>query len=188
MAWQDDMVLMLRILINDMDQDDEQFTDMRLEQLLSVGAQLVYQELDFDTTYTIGISPASISPDPSVTATKDDAFMNMTTLKAACLADLSEFRTRAALAGLRARAGPATLSTIGHLDGYKELLDNGPCAAYDELKNQWMFGNGNICQAILSPFISNDFNPANLGTTAYPYLGNNGGYSGGPYRGGYFRN
>ena len=60
--------------------------------------------------------------------------MNLTVLKAACLADLSTYRTKAAMAGLKARCGPAVLETLEYTKGFKELLEFGPCKAYEELK------------------------------------------------------
>lgn len=173
MAWTDDMVIMLRVLISD-NGDNCQFTDSRLQQLLVVSAQLVKQEIDFTTTYTVSISEFTISPDPTASSTKDDAFTNFVVMKAACLTDWSVFRTKALIAGVKARCGPATLETLQHLDGFKDLLDKGPCAAYESMKKQWLFGNATFVKAILSPFVGNKFDPDSL---SGPF-----GYSGGELR------
>jgi len=158
MAWQSEMVTMLRVLINDM--DSECYDDVRLEQLLVLSAKYVQQEISFSTTYTINLASLSISPDPSVAP--DDEFMNFTVLKSACLADWNTFRQKALLAGVKARCGPAELETIGHLDGFKALVDKGPCAAYDALKLDYQFGNTNTIRAVLSPFVGNNFDPSSL--------------------------
>ena len=175
MAWQDELMPMLRVLINDprlTDNDQTcEFSEDRLEELMIVAAKLVNQELSFDTTYTISISAGTISPDPAVGTTAESAaFSNLWVLRAACIVDTGTLRTKAASAGILAKCGPVRLDTLRHLDGYKTLINIGPCASYQEMKDNWMFGNGNICKAILSPFISNDFDPQNLS--------GNGGYGG----------
>jgi len=163
MSWADTMIPIVRILINDYDDTSYEYSDDRLQETLVVAAQMVNQELDFTTSYTISIPLVTISPDP--TSAPDDAFINFTALKAACFMDMSTFRTKAALAGLKAKCGPAVLETMEHLRGFKELITIGPCAAYDTLKNEWIFGNNIVVEAILSPFVSNNFDPRNLPST-----------------------
>ncbi len=155
------MTVMLRILVNDMD-DTPVYSDSRMEQMLVVAAMYVNTEISFDYDYTINITTPDISPDP--TGNGDDAFTNFTVLKAACLTDQSTFRTKALAAGVKAKCGPAVLETLKHLDGFKQLLEVGPCAAYTELKKQWTFGNARLIYAILSPFTSNNFDPSSLST------------------------
>jgi hypothetical protein len=159
MSWQDETIPMLRVLINDLSASPT-YSDDRLEQTLIVAAKLVYQDIDISYTYTISIENVSISPDP--TTNSDDAFLNFIVLKAACIADQSTFRTKAALEGIRAALGPASLSVGGHLPGFKTLLELGPCATYTEMKEQFEFGNVNIVKGILSPFVGNRFDPKTL--------------------------
>jgi len=163
MAWHTEMVPILRVLINDYGDENtaQVYSQTRLEEILLVAAMYVQQENDFGVTYTIKFIPASISPDPVDTG--DTAFTNFTVMKAACLADQGTFRTKAIAAGISAKCGPVSLNTISHLDGFKELLTVGPCAAYEAMKKDYMFGNGSICRAILSPFNSNNFDPESLG-------------------------
>ena len=156
MAWQNDMVGMLRVLINDTEAP-QTYTDARLQNLIVVGAIYVDQELDFDTTYDMDVATTGIAPDPTLDATKDIPFTNLTVLKSACLTDHSTFRTKALTAGFEAKCGPAVLKTLKHLDGFKDLLTMGPCAAYDELKHQYQMNDTNLLFAIFSPFTSDDF-------------------------------
>lgn len=174
MAWQDDMVMMLRILVSDMDSTPT-YSDGRMEQILVVAAQYVQMELTFDNTYTIDLAGVGISPDP--TALSDDPFVNLTVMKAACITDFSTFRTQALQAGVKVKCGPAVLDTVKRIDGFKQLLESGPCAAYEVLKDNWAFGNGELCKAILGPFVSNDFDPQSLGGTG-GYTHRSGGYWG----------
>jgi len=159
MAWTTTMVSMVRVLINDTEAT-QTYTDARLQDILAVAARYVEQEISFNTDYTIDISVPSISPDPTVTI--DDAFTNFVVLKAACLTDISTLRTKAVLAGLEARCGPAILKTLKSLDGFRELLDVGPCAAYAKLKDEYTFGERSLAHFILSPFVGNNFDPQSL--------------------------
>jgi len=158
MAWEDVMVPMLRVLINDVG-DTLTYTDERLAELLLVAAQFVYQELDFVNTYTINIPALTLSPDPTSSGTKEDAFTNLVVLKAACLADQGLYRSKAAVAGIRAKCGPAVLETGRHIEGFKTLLELGPCKAYSEMKFAQQIGRTPVVEAVLSPFTSNNFDP-----------------------------
>lgn len=180
-SWQDELIPMLRALINDLDCSSYTYSDDRLEQLLIVGARYVAQEIPFSTTYTVNVSDREISPDPTVTATRNDTFSNFIVLKAACLTDWSTFRTKALLAGITAKCGPASIATLSHLDGFKELVEKGPCAAYEKLKEEYAYGNTNVIHAVLSPFISNDFDPESL-TQYYTPSDRNGDDLGNFYR------
>lgn len=160
MAWSDTMINILRILINDFDCADHTYTDTQLEKTLIVAAQYMIQELSFSTSYTITINPPDISPDPTDSDTLDSAFTNFVVLRAACLIDNWTFKTKAALEGIRARAGsPVDIEIRGHLQGYQFLLEKGVCATLEQLKDEYKFGNANNIKAVLSPFISNEFNP-----------------------------
>ena len=183
MAWDKTMVTLFRVVVNDLDSDDYTYSDTRLQQTLVVASQYVNQEIDFTTnTYVINIDTPDISPDPTVTATKDDAFTNLTVLKAACLVDMGLLRTKAMASGIKARCGPAVLETMGHLAGFKELIESGPCAAYDRLKLEYTMGNAQACAAVFSPFVGNSFNPGNMGIRGsgnFPGHRGGGSHSGG---------
>lgn len=161
MAWQQTMVTMLRALVNDLDCTD--FTNERLEQLLVVSAHYVNQEIDFNRNYTINITSPDVDPDPTTISndSNNDAFINFVVLKAACLADWSTYRQKALVAGVKAKCGPAVLETMDHVKGFRDLIEMGPCKAYETLKWEHEMGNFTV-KAVLSPFISNDFDPHSL--------------------------
>ena len=50
MAWQNEMTLIVRHLINDLDSSDYTFVDSRLEEAVLVSAQLSLLEIDFEKT------------------------------------------------------------------------------------------------------------------------------------------
>ena len=158
------LVLMLRALINDL--DSETYADNRLEQLIAIAAKLVNQ--DVEGSYTIDIMSPDITPDP--VDVPDDIFSNLTVVKAACLIVHNNLRVKAALAGLSASAGPANLSVGGaHFSAFKDIIDKGPCIMYKEMLRDYKLGSGVICHGILSPFISNTFDPSSLSfNSSYP--------------------
>ena len=164
MAWQTDLVTVLRNVIFDVDDTNYTYTDNRLKEMLVVSAHLVNQEIAFDTDYTITISTTGISPDPTdSTDANSGAFQNFVVLKAACLADQSTLRTKALAAGVSAKLGPASISTNSNLRGFEILLNQGPCAAYENLKWEYEMGNAKAIRGILSPFVGNTFDPQSLG-------------------------
>ncbi len=163
-SWMLDMTLMLRYLINDLESTPT-YSDARLAQLLCVAAQYVKQDIQ-STTYTIDVPASTITPDPVEVA--DDAFINLTVLRAACFIDQSTLRAGAATAGLKAVLGPMSLDTssANSIQGYVEVLKNGACLAYKGMLQQYMFGNLDIVKAVLSPFTHNQFDPRNGNTTS----------------------
>ena len=64
MAWQNEMVRIVRHLINDLDSSNYTFTDDRMEESILVSAQLLLKEVDFDNTYTIDTDALDMSPAP----------------------------------------------------------------------------------------------------------------------------
>lgn len=160
MTWQDITIPMLRVLIGDMGETPT-YSDDRLIQILLVSAMFVKNEISFSTTYTIDIINETISPDPST----DEVFLTLFVMYAACAADISTYRSKALLDGISARCGPVSMTVNGHSRSFKDLLSMGPCATYAAMKTAYLFDGGQagaFCHAILSPFIGNNFDPANL--------------------------
>ena len=150
MAWQNEMVRIVRHLINDLDSSNYTFTDDRMEESILVSAQLLLKEVDFDNTYTIDTDALDMSPDPTTLATKDDAFINLACLKSACIILGSEVRTNA-LNAIDVKDGPSSIDMRGITSGlhviYKDM-----CAKYEHYIMQWKAGNSIAGQAILSPY------------------------------------
>ena len=65
MAWETDLVTILRNVIFDVDSTNYTYSDNRLKEMLVVSAQLVNSEIKLDNDYTISISTTGISPDPT---------------------------------------------------------------------------------------------------------------------------
>src|SRR6187402_3159724 len=77
--WNDEAVLILRYMIDDVD-DPVKYSDDRLEQLIFVAAQFVKKENIFEEDYVINVTNKTITPEPT-----DEAFTNLVVLKASCL-------------------------------------------------------------------------------------------------------
>lgn len=161
MNWEQEIPIIVRVLINDLS-DTPAYSDERLLQLIAVAAKYVEFDVVLDNTYTVNVVTPSITPDPS--AADDSIFISLVSLKAACLVDQSTLRTKAALEGIRAALGPASLSVGGSMAGIKMILEQGPCAAYDELTSHWDVKEATAVRAVLSPFVGNKFDPRSIRT------------------------
>lgn len=159
MSWKVEMPIIIRTLINDIGAIPT-YSDERLQQVIVVAAKYVQFDVVLDNTYSLNIAEPAISPDP--TDNNDDIFISLTCLKAACIIDQSSLRTKAALEGIRAALGPASLSVGGSLAGLKMILEMGPCASYEELTSHWDVKEATAVRAVLSPFVGNNFDPTSL--------------------------
>jgi hypothetical protein len=168
MYWQIEIPIIIRNLIADI-ASPPVYSDDRIEQLAVVAAQYVLIDANLDRNYTVNIVTREINPDPSDPSIRDIVFIGLTAMRAACLLDLSTFRTKAAGEGLRAALGPASLSVTGTLGGYKDILNMGPCKLYDKLIMDHNIGNATAIAAILSPFVGNNFDPQNLNRSSYDH-------------------
>lgn len=166
MSWQAEIPIIVRTLINDLDQNNQTYSDERLLQVIAVAAKFVQFDISLESNYIIDVVNLNISPDPTVA--DDSIFISLTGLKAACIIDQSVLRAKAALEGIRASLGPAQLSVAGSLAGFDLILEKGPCAAYDELVAHWDVKEATAVRAILSPFAGNTFDPRYLQSSDLP--------------------
>lgn len=142
--WESECVEIVRVLINDIG-TVEKYEDCRIERILIVAASQLIQEVNFDTTYTVSISGATITPDP--VENLDTAFINLLCLKTAVLITNGELRIYA-LSGMKVTDGPSTIDVSSAFMGVKNL--------YDELLNRYekermMHQMGQNGQAVSTP-------------------------------------
>lgn len=156
MSWQTELTTMVRTLIND-SIEPYQFSDERIIQTILVAGKYVQFDVVLDHSYAVDVTNSSITPDP--TEDGDEIFIILTSLKAACLVDQGTLRTRAAMDGVRAVLGPASLSVGGSTAGWEMILKHGPCKLYDDLVEHWDVSNASAIAAVLSPFSGNKFDP-----------------------------
>jgi hypothetical protein len=165
MAWQEELIIIVRNLINDISETPT-YSDDRLLQTIAVAAKYVQFDVVLDHEYIVNVVDSSISPDP--TFDSDNIFVSLVCLKAACLVDQSMLRTKAATEGIRASLGSASLIVGGNINGYKLILEHGPCALYEELTSHWDVSNASAIHAIFSPFVGNKFDAKNLHNSSLP--------------------
>lgn len=174
--WEDITIPMLRVLIGDID-SPQTYTDSRLHSVLLTSAYIVERELDFDYTYAVDIVGSGVTPDPS----DDEAFINLTVLKAACIITMSEFTT-----GLRqtdstgdaisVTKGPSSISKsrTNQLRLRQQFAEGGFCKAYADAKFEYQAGQASVGHAILGPFINDNVPYITTYDSCYNYCGRRG--------------
>jgi hypothetical protein len=165
MSWKKEIPIIVRTLINDLSEDTPTYSDERILQVVAVAAKYVQFDVVLDNKYTINVANPTISPDPTIN--DDSIFISLISLKTACIIDQSVLRTKAAMEGIRAALGPAQLSVAGSLAGIKMIIEQGPCAAYEELVSHWDVKEATAIRAVLSPFVGNKFDPRAIQLNTY---------------------
>ncbi len=151
MAWQDDLVIMVRHLIGDL-ATTPVYSDDRIAEAIVVSGLIASQEYPLDVTYTFDFSLPDISPDPTLPESYDGLAIALFTLKAACILLTNSYQT-AIGTGIRVRDGDSEVDTTGGLKGYSDILKNGPCAAYQSLlKSAAQKASGGLGRAVMSPY------------------------------------
>ena len=166
MSWQNTSLLMLRTMLNDAGVSETRYSTQRLEELLITGAYFLPLEINFNSAYTVNVSTYAIAPDPGSSGAPADGeeFISFMVLKAACIADEGNFRNAALLQGVNARVGPAHINTSAYGSHLTTLLTEGPCKAFQELKERYNFSyeGKKIIRAVMSPFAANKFDPRSM--------------------------
>jgi len=156
MSWQGEMTTIVRQLINDVDPTNYTYTDSRLETVILVAAQIAALEVDFERTYIIDVEQCMLTPDPTDPSTslslanKDDSFINLVSLKAACIVMMSEWKTYG-LQAVSVTDGPSSIdykAIATHIKAQHEYL----CKNYEEYKFNYQSGIRSVGKAILSPY------------------------------------
>jgi hypothetical protein len=149
MSWQGQMGTIVRYLIDDVDPDNYEFSDNRIETSILVAGQLSQMQVDFAQEYDINVEDCTLSPDPT-DSVEDKAFITLISLRSACIIVGSKIRSESGNA-ISIKDGPsaidlrgvtATLATL-----YKEL-----CAQHDQAELDYRAGNSIGGIAILGPY------------------------------------
>jgi len=158
MTWQTEMTQIVRVLINDVDGAD--YTDSRIQQLILISAPMVDQQVDFDTDYSIDIVGSSISPDPTTSSPKDQDFINLVSLKSACLLYNAKMESDSG----RSRTVKDAWTNVSVGDNSKNMSSNRDmiCQQYEQAKKDYTMGNSRSGKAVLGP-ITNDNIPPHYG-------------------------
>tara|TARA_R110000868_G_scaffold380675_1_gene646687 strand:+ start:2175 stop:2693 length:519 start_codon:yes stop_codon:yes gene_type:complete len=149
MSWQGQISTMVRHIINDVDSASYKYSIQRMETTILVAAQLVSQDLDFINDYVVNVESCSLSPDPT-DSPKDNAFINLTSLKTACVIIGSEVRSEASNA-ISIKDGPSAIDLRG-VSSTLNILYKDLCSKYEQLTYDYVAGGSLAGQAILGPY------------------------------------
>jgi hypothetical protein len=155
MAWDSISVPLLRGVLQDMDPSSFKYGEDELEEVLVYAAFFVNNEIDWDTSYVIGIKQFTITPDPSDnTSTDGNLFISLMVLKAGIIIVCGEAKI-AATQSIKVVDGPSSIDTGGIYKANRELC-NQMRDDYEKLKNKIMLGSigdlNTAGQAILTPY------------------------------------
>lgn len=150
MSWQGQMTTIVRHLVNDVDPSNYSFSTDRLETTILVAAQLLTMNVDFNNVYDINVEAATLSPDPTDAATKDDPFVALTCLRTACIIIASEIRKESGNA-ISIKDGPSSIDLRG-VTSTLTVLYQDLCKKYDEALMDYRAGNSVTGQSILGPY------------------------------------
>jgi hypothetical protein len=149
MAWDTEMVIMVRYIIGDFDETDLTYADSRISQAILASAMLLRTYEDFDGEYTIDIANTTISPDPTEHP-RDDPFVTLVCLKTACLILAGEIRRHSCQA-MSIRDGPSTIDLTGIPKNlaiiYKDICEKYEQALFDHQRGLVLIGH-----VVLGPY------------------------------------
>jgi hypothetical protein len=157
MAWDTEMVTILRVMINDLD-SPYKFTDTRLKQLILSSCQIVNSDAAgyFNFEYIPDIDGLDITPDPTDrdAGTRDDNYVTLSLLRAACFVDNCNAREAARKGGVSIREYNTSLDTTGLFRAALSLLesDKSYCAQYQESVFLHMAGESSFGKGVFGPF------------------------------------
>lgn len=150
MSWITESVLVLRHMINDV-LTPYKYDDDRLTELLIVSARMVQSEVNLVNTYTVEVDTTTLTPDPTDPTTKDDPFIELMTLKAACVLDRSEART-AATQAISIKDGSSAVDLRGSAESRIKLLKVNWCQEYQNYKEYYATITAIPGACIMTPF------------------------------------
>ena len=150
MSWQGQMSTVVRHIINDVDASSYSFTPNRIETTILVAAQLLIMNVDFTNEYSVNVEACTLSPDPTDTDTKDNPFIALACLRAACIILGSEIRKESGNA-ISIKDGPSAIDLRG-VTSTLTVLYQDLCAKYDHMVLEYRAGNSVSGQSILGPY------------------------------------
>ena len=168
MAWQNELTIIVRHIIGDLDSDNYSFSDARIEESILVAAQLIHNEMEFTINYDIEVDNGMLNPDPTTTAVypsnKDDDFIALCCLRSGLLLTNSLLRTYA-LKAFSIRDGSSSLDMRGIVSGLK-IVNDDLTRKYENVKLAYETGKLGLGKVILSPYSPGSDN-ANRGYIDY---------------------
>lgn len=152
MAWQDEMTIISRTLVNDL--GATRYTDDELEQVLVVSARFVQREIpSFADLYAADAVNITLAPDPTVAPDRNEDFIDLVCLQCACLLDRHSAMGAASQA-IMIQDGSSKIDLREAFKARLELIKRGWCAVYAERRDEYLtgaYGMGTVGRAIMTP-------------------------------------
>lgn len=146
MTWQEEMMPMLRSIIDDTDVTALTYSDDRLEEILVIAA--TYVEMRVSTgVYTMSVAQVTMTPDP--VDRRDNGFVNLTVMKAACIIGRGEWKARAKQS-IVVKDDVSMIDTR-NASGDTRAWAEDMCKEYDKAELDYRLGNSKAGQAIVGP-------------------------------------
>ena len=147
--WQQELVIVLRALIDDLF-PPQLYEDADLQQIILVAAQLSSPEAkSFSQVYTIDVDQLQLTPDPTESP-KDNAFITLVSLKAACILDMAEAR-KAGTQAYSFKEGTSAADLRGIADARLKFMKEGYCKQYSEALLEYLSTGQIVGAAITTP-------------------------------------
>lgn len=137
MSWQEEIPFLIRYSIGDVDAP-QTYSNSRLELQTVVAAQFVNSELSMG--YTVSMQTTGITPDPTDSSNRDDAFITLVSLKASCLLATNEARIRGGQS-IEVVDGDSAVKLGGRGKIAQEIATNF-CKLYEDAK--WDYQTGQL--------------------------------------------
>jgi hypothetical protein len=148
MAWTDDLVVMLRVLINDLG-EPQKYVDAYLQRVIVCAGVLVRKDIELPYSYSFNVGNVTISPDPVLVG--DETTQALLPLKAAGLINEGNYMT-AVGQGIRVRDGDSAIDTSVGFAGYRDIIRLGPSAAYERLRWQLQASSASAGGAVVGAY------------------------------------
>jgi len=149
MSWQTEISTIVRYLVDDTSTAPT-YPDIRIETTILVAAQLVITEISFEQSYIVNVEQCQLTPDPTTSSARDDGFINIVALKAACIIAGSEYKVHA-LSSVKVSDGPSSIDMSSIADHMKTLYQT-LLTRYEDYKINFSSNNSNVGQAVLGPY------------------------------------
>jgi len=165
-TWDEVLPIIVRNLINDLDQDSYRFDNCRIKQAIVIAALLSTQDFSYNQSYSFDIVDNLITPDPLSSSTYDAEAITLFSLRAACMLDVNKYQdgVNSGL-GLRVKDGDSEIDTREQAKNFQDMLTikAGPCGTYQAIVTEKEFKNSmNRGGAVLTPFSHEDFSRSGM--------------------------
>ena len=115
-----------------------------------MAAQLLIGNIDFDNTYSVDVDTLVLTTDPNTSTQKDNNFINLLSVKTACIVLGSEAKTLAAQS-YRIKDGPSSIDISSAYQSINQLYKD-MCDKLDKMILDYRAGNSIAGQVVMTPY------------------------------------